>query len=136
MAADDYCYLTTTGRRTGRPHRIEIWYARAPSDVAGDATLYLLAGGGRSSDWVRNLLADGHVRVELDGETRRARARVVEDADEAARARSLVFSKYQPRYEDDLADWRERSLPVALSLPPEEVGQSTNTDQQSSLRSR
>ena len=25
--ADDYCYLTTTGRRSGRPHRIEIWYA-------------------------------------------------------------------------------------------------------------
>ena len=27
VAADDYCYLTTTGRRSGRPHRIEIWYA-------------------------------------------------------------------------------------------------------------
>jgi hypothetical protein len=27
VADDDYCYLTTTGRRTARPHRIEIWYA-------------------------------------------------------------------------------------------------------------
>ena len=111
VAADDYCYLTTTGRRTGRPHRIEIWYA---SD--GGATLYLLAGGGRSSDWVRNLLADGDVMVELDGETRRGRARVIDAADERERARSLVFAKYQPRYDGDLADWRERSLPVAISL--------------------
>ena len=62
MAADDYCYLTTRGRRTGRPHRIEIWYA-----TGGDeASLYLLAGGGRSSDWVQNLLADPNVQVELD----------------------------------------------------------------------
>ena len=114
MAPDDYCYLTTTGRRTGRPHRIEIWYALA--DGAATESLYLLAGGGRSSDWVRNLLADGDVLVEVDGDSRRGRARVVDDADECARARSLVFSKYQPRYDGDLADWRERSLPVAVSL--------------------
>ena len=114
MAADDYCYLTTTGRRTGRPHRIEIWYAVG----AGDGTLYLLAGGGRSSDWVRNLVADGDVLVEVDGETRRGRARVVDAADEAEQARSLVCTKYQPRSDGDLTGWRERSLPVAISLLP------------------
>ena len=37
---NDYCYLTTTGRRTGRPHRIEIWYA------ADGYTLYAPAGRG------------------------------------------------------------------------------------------
>src|SRR5262249_4866622 len=52
MAADDFCYVTTTGRRTGRPHRIEIWYA------ADGNTLYLLSGGGRGSDWVQNAIAD------------------------------------------------------------------------------
>lgn len=59
---DDFCYLTTTGRRTGRPHRIEIWYA------AEGSTLYMLSGGGRSSDWVRNLLADPAVLLEIDGD--------------------------------------------------------------------
>ena len=49
---DDYCYLTTRGRVTGNDHEIEIWYARD-----GD-TLYLLAGAGDASDWVRNLQAD------------------------------------------------------------------------------
>ena len=112
MAADDYCYLTTTGRRTGRPHRIEIWYARE-----GDA-LYLLAGGGRSSDWVRNLLADPAVVVEVDGTERAARARVVDEGPVSSSARARVFEKYQPRYEGDLGDWREQSLPVALDLLP------------------
>ena len=109
MAADDHCYLTTTGRRTGRPHRIEIWYARD-----GDR-LFLLAGGGRSSDWVRNLVADPAVSVEVDGVEHRGRAVVVEDDE---RARSLVFDKYQPRYDGDLTDWRARSLPVAIDLEP------------------
>jgi hypothetical protein len=27
LADLDYCYLTTTGRHTGSPHRIEIWFA-------------------------------------------------------------------------------------------------------------
>lgn len=113
MATDDYVYLTTTGRRTGRPHRIEIWYA-----AVGD-TLYLLAGGGRSSDWVQNLLADPAVRVELDGGEREARARLLEGGDEEEeRARTLVFEKYAPRGHGDLTSWRARALPVALDLGP------------------
>lgn len=109
-AGDEYCYLTTTGRRTGRPHRIEIWYA-----ADGD-TLYLLSGGGRSSDWVRNLAVDPAVMVEVDDRTRVARGRIVDDGDEADRARSLVFGKYAPRSGSDLTGWRERALPVAIDL--------------------
>lgn len=109
MAVDDYCYLTTKGRRTGQPHRIEIWYADD-----GD-TLYLLSGGGRSSDWVQNLLADPTVEVEIEGDTRPAQGRLVE-GEEADRARSLVFGKYAPRYHGDLTGWRQRATPVALGL--------------------
>lgn len=110
MADDDYCYLTTTGRRTGRPHRIEIWYA-----AEGD-TLYLLAGGGRSADWVQNLVVDPSVLIELDGTERPARARVLADDEEAERARELVHAKYAPRSGGDLTGWRDRALPVALDL--------------------
>jgi len=108
---DDYCYLTTTGRRSGRPHRIEIWYA-----VHGD-TLYLLAGAGRDSDWVRNLETEPTVSVELRGEMRAARGRILDgEGEEAERARRLVFDKYAPRHANDLTEWRGRALPVALDL--------------------
>ena len=107
---DNYCYLTTTGRRSGRPHRIEIWYARD-----GD-TLYLLGGGGRRSDWVQNLVANPTVSVEVDGEQRTARARVLDDGDGAERARALVFDKYSRRISDDLTGWRHEALPVAIDL--------------------
>ena len=110
-ADTDFCYVTTRGRRTGQPHEIEIWFA-----ADGD-TLYLLSGGGDRSDWVRNLRADAAVTVRLGETTRPGRARVVAaGTDEDARARRLVFEKYQPRYGGDLSDWRVRALAVAIDL--------------------
>jgi len=116
VADDDYCYLTTTGRRSGQPHRIEIWYAEA-DHAEGSRTLYLLAGAGMASDWVRNLMAAPDVTVEIGTETRRAHGRVLDQGgDEAARARSSVFAKYDPREARDLSSWRDTALPVAIDL--------------------
>ena len=116
MADDDFCYLTTTGRRSGRPHEIEIWYASS----ADGRTLYLLAGGRDGSDWVRNLAADPACTVRVgrrDAPARAARARIVDEADaDDPVARTLVHDKFQARYEGDLTDWRERALPVVLDL--------------------
>jgi deazaflavin-dependent oxidoreductase (nitroreductase family) len=107
---DDYCYLTTRGRVTGQEHEIEIWYVRV------GPTLFMLAGAGEQSDWVRNLQADPEVRVRVDGVTHAGRGRVVTDADEDRHARTVVFDKYQPRNAGELVTWRERALPVAIDL--------------------
>jgi deazaflavin-dependent oxidoreductase (nitroreductase family) len=110
-AADDFCYLTTTGRRSSNPHTIEIWFA------LHGRTLYMLAGGREKSDWVRNLVRDPAVRVRLRDATFAATARVVSDSAEDALARQLVVAKYQPRDPDDLSDWGRTSLPVAVDIP-------------------
>jgi len=107
---DDFCYLTTRGRVTGRLHEIEIWFAREGN------TLYFLAGAGEASDWVRNLRADPAVTVRVRDTGYSASARVVTDPDEDRRARTLVFDKYQPRNAGELVSWRERALPVALDV--------------------
>jgi deazaflavin-dependent oxidoreductase (nitroreductase family) len=112
--SDDYCYLTTRGRVTGADHEIEIWYVRERAD--GRDTLYLLAGAGDRSDWVRNLHAEPSVRVRIDDMTHTATGRVVTDPDEDRHARAVVFEKYQPRNDGELVTWRERALPVALDL--------------------
>jgi deazaflavin-dependent oxidoreductase (nitroreductase family) len=108
---DDFCYLTTHGRVSGRPHEIEIWFA-----LEGH-TLYLLSGGGDRSDWVRNLRAEPEVTVRLRDTTYDATARVVERGDESERGRRLVFEKYQPRYSGSLERWRRESLLVAIDVP-------------------
>ena len=50
-----YLYLTTVGRKTGNPHRIEIWF------TVYNHRIYLISGGGTRSDWVKNLLVDSSV---------------------------------------------------------------------------
>jgi deazaflavin-dependent oxidoreductase (nitroreductase family) len=108
-ADDDFCYLTTLGRVSGDPHEIEIWFA-----IDG-ATVFMLAGAGTRSDWVRNLQRSPHVTVRLREETYEARARVVDDPVEDRRARTLLFDKYEPR-NPGLASWRESALPIALDV--------------------
>jgi deazaflavin-dependent oxidoreductase (nitroreductase family) len=104
-----FCYLTTTGRASGRPHRIEIWFA------LHEGVVYLLSGGRDRSDWVRNLLADPHVTLEL-GDERRATTAGVLDAgsDEDALARRLLVEKYRSG-SDTLSGWGRTSLPIAIA---------------------
>jgi len=103
-------YLTTTGRVTGKPHTIEIWFA------AANSTIYLLSGFGDRSDWVRNMIANGKVEITIGGNESTGRGRVIASEDEQAIARRLVFEKYQPRRDNDLTNWRDTALPLAIDL--------------------
>jgi deazaflavin-dependent oxidoreductase (nitroreductase family) len=94
-----FCYVTTTGRRTGRSHTIEIWFGE------GDGTLYLLSGGGDRSDWVRNIRREPKVSVHIDG------------AQHVGVARWLLASKYQHWSEGrPLSRWASTALVVAIDL--------------------
>jgi deazaflavin-dependent oxidoreductase (nitroreductase family) len=110
FADEQYCYLTTTGRVTGQPHRIEIWFA------IDQDRLYMLSGGGDRSDWVKNLRRDPLVTVEIGAGKFQGRARVVSDPPESEHARALVHDKYAPGYRGDLTTWRRTSLPIGVDL--------------------
>lgn len=107
----EFCYLTTTGRRSGRPHTVEMWFG------VHDGRLYLLSGGCDASDWVRNIQAEAAVIVRVGDQTRHGRARVLEpDTDEDALARKLLVEKYEPIDQSDLTTWGRSSLPVVIEL--------------------
>jgi deazaflavin-dependent oxidoreductase (nitroreductase family) len=110
LAGEQYCYLTTRGRVTGRPHRIEIWFA------IDDEKLYMLSGGGARSDWVKNLSLTPAVTVEIAAGRFHGRARVVTDPAEGELARALVHDKYAAGYRGDLTGWRRSALPIAVDL--------------------
>lgn len=112
FAADAYCYLTTTGRTSGEPRELEIWFALE----AG--VLYLMAGGRDRSHWVRNLMREPAVTVRIRDVTLAGRARVLApDAPEDARARVLLFEKHDPGYAKSLREWADTALPVAIEFP-------------------
>jgi deazaflavin-dependent oxidoreductase (nitroreductase family) len=110
-ASEPFLYLTTIGRRTGRPHRIEIWFA-----VHG-GRLYVLSGGREGADWVRNLKVNQRVTVELGNESHVGVARPVEaDTAEDQLARDLLVAKYADS-EDNLEEWGRTSLPIVIEFP-------------------
>jgi deazaflavin-dependent oxidoreductase (nitroreductase family) len=109
LAREDFCYLTSTGRVTGRPHTIEIWFALE------DRTLYMLSGGRDRSDWIKNVRRTPEVTVRIGDERFGGRARVVEDTDEDELARRLLVEKYETR-PGSLSNWRRAALPVAVDL--------------------
>lgn len=108
-----FCYLTTTGRRSGAPHAIEIWFALDPDDPT---RLAMMAGGGRKSDWVRNLEQTPEVTIKLGDRIYPATARVVApDAPEDALIRRLLVAKYRSP-SDPLDNWGRTALPVIFIL--------------------
>jgi deazaflavin-dependent oxidoreductase (nitroreductase family) len=114
LAAEDYCYVTTTGRVTGNPHTIEIWFA-----LQGNA-IYILAGGRHTSDWVKNAKKQPNVAVRIADRTFDGVPRIVEpDQPEDALARRLPLKKYAGK-DSDLDEWGRTALPVAIDLTPRE----------------
>ncbi|HSL31496.1 MAG TPA: nitroreductase family deazaflavin-dependent oxidoreductase [Anaerolineales bacterium] len=107
---EEYCYLTTTGRVTGRPHEIEIWFALQGS------TLYLLSGS-KTSDWVKNLLKNPSVMVRIGEHTFMGTARLVQEKEEEEIARYRIAEKYREWEEGrTLSQWARTALPVAIDL--------------------
>lgn len=109
LVDESFCYLTTTGRVTGRPHEIEIWFALE------DQTLYMLSGGRDRSDWVKNLRETPEVTVRIANETFDGHARLIEGGEEDELSRRLLVEKYEESH-GSLANWRRSALPVAVDL--------------------
>ena len=88
LAELDVCYVDTIGRRTGRLHRIEIWFA------LHEGTMYLISGNGPGADWYRNLIANPDVAVDLGPERRIGTARPVDAPDERRLVGDLLGAKH------------------------------------------
>jgi deazaflavin-dependent oxidoreductase (nitroreductase family) len=110
-SGDGVCHLQTTGRTTGRPRTIEIWFGTDGERV------YLLAGGRQRAHWVRNLIADPHVRLRIGGMTLAGTARIIEGEASEDLARQLLAAKYQGWSEvRPLSAWAAGSLPVEIEF--------------------
>jgi deazaflavin-dependent oxidoreductase (nitroreductase family) len=111
LSGEEYCYLTTIGRVTGKPHEIEIWF------VVHDNTLHLMAGGKYESDWVKNLLKNPSVSVRIANHTFSGTGRILNDETEEMKARYALAEKYQEWEEGrTLSNWAKTALPIAIDV--------------------
>jgi deazaflavin-dependent oxidoreductase (nitroreductase family) len=113
LANQDFAYLTTIGRRSGKKHTIEIWFG------LHDGRVYLLSGGRDRADWVRNLKERPEVRVRIGTQTASGTARLLRaGTKEDELARELLDGKYQGwRDGKRLSGWARTALVVAIDLP-------------------
>ena len=113
LAKENYCYLTTTGRVSGKLREIEIWFM-----LQGN-TLYMLSGGGDRSNWVKNLRKTPTVSVRIAKHAFVGLAREVVDAAEDSLARRLLTTKYQGWREGrEMSEWGKTAKPIAVDLQP------------------
>jgi deazaflavin-dependent oxidoreductase (nitroreductase family) len=110
VGGEPYAYLTTTGRRSGLPREIEIWFA------LGDGGASVLVMCEVETAWYRNLRADPRCAVRIAGTSLPGRAEVPpRGSPEEAAARGVLVAKYG----DQVAPgdpWREAGLPVRVHV--------------------
>jgi deazaflavin-dependent oxidoreductase (nitroreductase family) len=114
LDAEAFCYLTTTGRRSGEPHEIEIWF------TAVGRSLYLISGGRDRSDWVKNLVASPVASVRVGAATYPVTGRVpVHPGEERTTAVEHLHRKYGDQVSGTLDDWQRDAFIIALDTKPD-----------------
>jgi len=89
--SEQFLYLTTTGRTSGLPREIEIWFVEA------DGRYYILAEKFRDAHWVRNIETNPRVQVRVGDRRFEGTARALDrelDAGAWKMAQDLEQDKY------------------------------------------
>lgn len=121
LVNNDILLLTTTGRRTGRPHTVPLLYLGD-----GERLVVVASFGGRDEHpaWYLNLVANPLVGVQISTRSLPARASTADPADRASWWPRIVeayqgYAGYQAR--------TRRQIPVVFLDPEDEKGAGEST---------
>ncbi len=104
-------HVTTLGRRTGKPHIVELWFAIANGKV-------YLSHEGQETDWMKNIAQNPEVTFEIGGKYFKGRGRYMQNgAKETAPGKVALYEKYYGKAEMEIIeDWF--SLSKLLMIEP------------------
>ena len=92
MNKSQFLYLTTHGWKTGKEHRIEIWF------VEHNKRYYLISERLESAHWVQNIKHDAAISFSINDMIFKGIARIVDQEKEPALAEEvskLMDTKYK-----------------------------------------
>lgn len=100
VASRKFIHLTTKGRRSGKAHTVELWFA------VGNGKVYL-SHEGEETDWMKNIKKNGQVTFEIGGKNFNGNARHLGDGtDEAWTGKSTLYEKYYNKAAKEvIEDW-------------------------------
>lgn len=102
--------LTTKGRRTGKAHTVELWYA-----ILGEK-IYL-SHEGEYSDWMRNIQKDSQVKFKIGNYQFIGKARIVMDKKDFDIGKHALYLKYYGKASNDVIDdWFSESNIVEILI--------------------
>lgn len=92
MIESQFLYLTTIGWRTGKQHRIEIWY------VTHNEKYYIMSERGINAHWVRNINHNPRISFSINNSNYEGEGRIIDSTKEsqlAAQVSEIMNAKYQ-----------------------------------------
>jgi len=109
VASQRLIHVTTTGRKTGKPHTVELWFA------VKDGKVYL-SHEGSETDWMKNIRHSDRVSFEMAGKSFRGRAGTLENGSkEAWEAEVALYEKYYGKASKEIIeDWFSLSKLIAV----------------------
>lgn len=107
---NQYIYLTTKGRKTNKPHTVQVWFAYV------DGKIYL-SHEGAYTDWMKNLEKDEMVNGKIDDVNFEAKAKIVGEGNSREKGKKALYEKYyKPASKAVIDDWF--SLSTVIELTP------------------
>ena len=105
---EQFIYLSTTGRSTGKVHTVELWFALGPGGA-------YLSHEGSSTDWMKNIRKQPRVSARIAGLAFEADARVVGNGPSREEGKKVLYEKYYgPATGDVIDDWFSLSQVIQL----------------------
>jgi len=113
VANEKLIHLTTPGRRTNKPHMVELWFAVSHGRV-------YLSHEGEETDWMKNIRKNGDVSFEIGGRNFTGTARLLENkSEEAWQGKVALYEKYYGKAsKETIEDWFSLSKLLLIELHP------------------
>jgi len=120
VADEKYIYLTTKGRKTGKPHTVELWFAAA-------GKMIYLSHEGAYTDWMKNILEDSRVGFKIGKAQFKGNARMAKSVDAFEVGKHALYIKYYGKAsKDKINDWFSESAIIEISMQAEPKPFDTN----------
>jgi len=106
---EKFAYLTTSGRKTGKPHSVQVWFSM-------DVGKIFLSHEGGYTDWMKNIVHKGRVRIRIGRLNMEADAAILTDGESNEVGKKSLYEKYYgPAPKATIDDWFELSKIIQLT---------------------
>jgi general stress protein 26 len=111
VGSEKLIHLTTTGRKTGKLHTVELWFA------IDNGKIYL-SHEGEETDWMKNIERDSHVSFVIGNRKLTGVAHYLRNGTkEAEKAKESLYKKYYGKAGKEIIDdWFSLSRLLVIEL--------------------